>query len=110
MWYVPVSALTRLLLISDGKTVGLGITEEWMARNTRYDAAWVYANSPETFSKQSALDLVSSNLEELLGLNDGAGKLDDEERGWVAYEGDVFGFGGRVRAVRGDGAERVDLF
>ncbi|KAK4684354.1 hypothetical protein P7C73_g5825, partial [Tremellales sp. Uapishka_1] len=82
-------------LVSHGVTVGLGITEEWQARNTRYDAAWVYANSPEVFSKQSALDLVSSNLEELLGLNEGK-----TAGGWVAYEGDLFGFGGRVRAVK----------
>ena len=81
-----------------------------MARNTRYEAAWVYANSPNMFSKQSALDLVSSNLEELLGLNDGMDLLAEEEKGWVAYEGDLFGFGGKVKAVRGTGAETVDLF
>ncbi len=81
-----------------------------MARNTRYDAAWVYSNSPDTFTKQSALDLVSSNLEELLGLKDGKEDVTEMEKGWVAYEGDMFGFGGRVRAVRGEGAEKVDLF
>jgi len=54
--------------------------------------------------------LVSSNLEELLGLNDGMESVQEGEKGWVAYEGDVFGFGGRVRAVRGFGIETVDLF
>ena len=80
-----------------------------MARNTRYDAAWAFATAPDTFNKQAALDLVSANLEELLGLNDGVG-LVEGERGWVAYEGDALGFAGRVRAVRGEGAEMVDLF
>ncbi|WVQ81918.1 hypothetical protein IAT38_004045 [Cryptococcus sp. DSM 104549] len=97
-------------LASHGVTVGLGITEEWQARNTRYDAAWVYANSPEVFTKSSALSLVSDNLEELLGLNDDGKGLKAEEKGWVAYEGEVFGFGGRVRAVRGVAKGEVDLF
>ena len=92
------------------QTVGLGITEEWEARNTRYDAAWAYANAPHTFSKQDALDLVSSNLEELLGLNDGKTSIAAGDKGWVAYEGDLFGFGGRVKAVRSEGSDMVDLF
>ncbi|ODN78842.1 hypothetical protein L202_04386 [Cryptococcus amylolentus CBS 6039] len=96
-------------LASHGVTVGLGIVEEWQARNTRYDAAWVYANSPDVFSKSSALALVSGNLEELLGLND-AYKAREEEKAWVAYEGDMFGFEGRVRGVRGFGKEEIDLF
>lgn len=90
--------------------VGLGIVEEWQARNTRYDAAWVYANSPEIFSKSSALALVSDNLEELLGLNDNTKALREDEKAWVAYEGDLFGFEGRVRGVRGYAKDEVDLF
>ncbi|KIR29030.1 amidohydrolase [Cryptococcus deuterogattii LA55] len=90
--------------------VGLGIVEEWQARNTRYDVAWVYANSPETFSKSSALALVSNNLEELLGLNDNANALRENEKAWFAYEGDLFGFEGRVRGVRGYAKDEVDLF
>ena len=82
--------------------------EAWEARNTRYEAAWQYANSPDVFSKQSALDLVSSNLETLLGLDSASVKAVDKS--WVAYEGDMFGFGGRVRAVRSQSADLVDLF
>ncbi|KAK8854942.1 hypothetical protein IAR55_003681 [Kwoniella newhampshirensis] len=97
-------------LASRGVKVGLGIKEEWQARNTRYDAAWVYANSPEVFTKSSALDLVSKNLEELLGLNDDGKSVDDGKKAWVAYEGDLFGFEGRVKGVKGYGSEQVDLF
>ncbi|OWZ77540.1 amidohydrolase [Cryptococcus neoformans Bt85] len=97
-------------LVSHGVKVGLGIVEEWQARNTRYDAAWVYANSPEIFSKSSALALVSDNLEELLGLNDNTNALREDEKAWVAYEGDLFGFEGRVRGVRGYAKDEVDLF
>nr|XP_031860080.1 uncharacterized protein CI109_004444 [Kwoniella shandongensis]KAA5527152.1 hypothetical protein CI109_004444 [Kwoniella shandongensis] len=92
-------------LASHGVKVGLGIVEEWQARNTRYDAAWVYANNPETFTKSSALDLVSKNLDELLGLD-----LEGGKKGWVAYEGDLFGFESRVRGVKGYGNGQVDLF
>lgn len=96
------------------------MAEAWQARNTQNDAAWIYANNPEVFTKQAALDLVSSNLEELLGLKDRQGKEDavksvSEEEGegksWVAWEGDLFGGGfGRARAVKSVGATRVDLF
>lgn len=91
----------------------MGITEAWQARNTQNDAAWVYASNPEVFSKQGAIDLVSGNLEELLGLKDGqsASAPDENEKSWVAWEGDLFsGAFGRVRAVRSRGAEKVDLF
>ena len=94
-------------LASHGVKVALGIEEEWQARNTRNDAAWVYANNPEVFSKQQAIDLVSSNLEELLGLDKDVKGLDG---GWVAWEGDWFTMNARVRGVKGSGSEVVDLF
>lgn len=83
-----------------------------MARNTRNDAAWIYASSPDVFSKQAAIDLVSKNLETLLGLEDrekaSAGSA--LRKGWVAWEGDWTSLGGRVRAIRGESGEAVDLF
>lgn len=53
---------------------------------------------------------MSNNLEELLGLNDNANALRGNEKAWVAYEGDLFGFEGRVRGVRGYAKDEVDLF
>ncbi|WVQ99842.1 hypothetical protein IAU59_006985 [Kwoniella sp. CBS 9459] len=101
-------------LASHGVTVGLGIVEEWQARNTLYEAAWVYATSPAgVFTKRDALNLVGKNLENLLGLNEHHHKDEktaESERGWVAHEGDVFSLGGKVRAVRGVGQIDVDLF
>ncbi|KAK6910652.1 hypothetical protein I203_104684 [Kwoniella mangroviensis CBS 8507] len=92
-------------LVSHGVTVGLGIQEEWQARNTLYEAAWVYATSPTgVFTKRQALDLVGKNLEQLLGLSTGI-------KSWVAHEGDPFEFGGRVRSVKGlSGEAKIDLF
>ncbi|WVR07370.1 hypothetical protein IAU60_004411 [Kwoniella sp. DSM 27419] len=109
---VPLSNHTLpSYLAVHGVTVGLGILEEWQARNTMYEAAWVYANSPPgVFSKRDTLDLVGKNLERLLGLDDGSDKLERESRGWVAHQGDVFALGGKVLAVRGVGRAEVDLF
>ena len=91
-------------LSKKGITVGLGITEEWMARNVRLDAAWTYINSNGSMSKSQAMDLVSANLDKLLGLKSG------EQQGWVAWEGDFFSLQGKVRAIRGEGSTGVDLF
>ena len=99
-------------LASHGVKVGLGIEEEWQARNTRNDAAWIYANNPEVFSKQAAIDLVSFNLEELLGLknDDGPSSSFGREKSWVAWEGDWFSIDARVRGVKALGSDLVDLF
>jgi hypothetical protein len=90
--------------------VGLGIEESWQARNTRNDAAWAYANNPEVFSKQDAIDLVSENLVELLSLREGDKAVGGEEESWVAWEGDWFTMEARVRGVKAMGSEVVDLF
>jgi len=87
--------------------VGLGIVEEWESRNTRLEAAWVYANGG--FTKDEAIALASKDVAELLGLKDGVEGAAVEES-WVAYEGDFFGMSGRVRAVSAAGRDTVDLF
>ncbi|ORY35366.1 hypothetical protein BCR39DRAFT_509101 [Naematelia encephala] len=106
---LPLSNHSLASYLADaGVLVGLGIEEEWEARNTRLEAAWTYANSPSVFTKSDALSLVSKNLEELLGLEDGV-KARAESKSWVAWEGDVFGFEGRVKAIRAQGADHVDM-
>ncbi|ORX38692.1 hypothetical protein BD324DRAFT_621954 [Kockovaella imperatae] len=101
-------------LASKGVVVGLGSREEWETRNIRFEAGWQYANYHHVFSRQDAIDLVSANLEELLGLNDrqDVHKADEDigSESWVAYEGDMLSFEGRVRAVKGHAREVVDLF
>ena len=89
-------------LTSRGVKVGLGIMEEWEARNIRNDAAWTFASGG--FSKAQAIDLVSSNLAELLGLDDRESVRNTD---WVAYQGDFFSLEGKVRAV--GSVDRVHL-
>lgn len=91
-------------LHNKGITVGLGITEEWMARNIRLDAAWTYINANASLSKAQAMEMVSSNLDKLLGLES------KENAGWVAWQGDFFSMNSKVSAVRGEGRASVDMF
>jgi hypothetical protein len=78
-----------------------------MARNTRLDMAWEYTNGAGVFSKATALDLVSTNLEQLLGLSTVAAA---EDASWVAFEGDPFALQATVKAVRGEKRSFVNIF
>ncbi|KIJ18775.1 hypothetical protein PAXINDRAFT_71407 [Paxillus involutus ATCC 200175] len=60
------SAITTLL--AHGVTVGIGIIEQWSARNTRLDVAWAALESDGYISKSEALALASANLDKLLGV------------------------------------------
>ncbi|KAJ9128028.1 hypothetical protein QFC24_000319 [Naganishia onofrii] len=93
-------------LANHGIKVGLGINEEWMARNTRLDMAWEYTNGAGVFSKASALELVTSNMDHLLGLSESSA----EDASWVAYEGNPFALQATVRAVRGENRPYVHIF
>ncbi|KAG9316540.1 composite domain of metallo-dependent hydrolase [Chiua virens] len=64
------SAITNLL--AHGVKVGIGILEQWSARNTRFDAAWAALESHGRISKSEAIALASTNLEELLGVQPSA--------------------------------------
>ncbi|BEJ10967.1 hypothetical protein CspHIS471_0103890 [Cutaneotrichosporon sp. HIS471] len=108
----PLSNMTLpAYLHTRGVKVGLGIVEACDARLTRFESAMAYASAPTTFSRQDAIDLVSANLVDVLGLNDGLRATEQGvDLGFVAYEGDMFSFEGRVRAVRAPGQDAMDLF
>ncbi|EGN99897.1 hypothetical protein SERLA73DRAFT_72673 [Serpula lacrymans var. lacrymans S7.3] len=56
------------LLLAHHVTVGIGIKEQWSARNTRFDAAWAALEADGQISEIQALSLASTNLETLLGV------------------------------------------
>jgi len=60
------SAISTLL--NHNVTVGIGIEEQWSARNTRFDVAWAALEAHGEISKAEALALASVNLEKLLGV------------------------------------------
>jgi len=96
-------------LLAHNVTLGIGIEEQWNARNTRFDVGWVslvpnlllrklpygmLQIALETLiPKSEALALASVNLERLLGLRNKATDL-------IAVEkGTIFDFSGKVVGV-----------
>ncbi|KAI0374139.1 composite domain of metallo-dependent hydrolase [Pilatotrama ljubarskyi] len=79
----------------------------WSVRNLRFDAGEAMLDAgPGVLSKADAFDLVSVNVEKLLGLD-----VDPEERDLVAtVGGDLLDFEGKVVAVISPRQEAVDIF
>ncbi|KAL6308850.1 hypothetical protein BKA93DRAFT_481716 [Sparassis latifolia] len=78
----------------------------WAVRNMRFDAAWALGEAPNVLTKASAIALVSSNVEKLLGVHVGPGEGD-----LVATSGgDLLSFEGKVVAIISPRMEKVDMF
>lgn len=60
----PATALEKA-----GVKVGLGVPEEWQARQLLWEAAWAQKDSGGEVDRRTAVGWVSSNLEEILGLS-----------------------------------------
>ncbi|KAI0797030.1 hypothetical protein C8Q75DRAFT_796702 [Abortiporus biennis] len=107
----PLTNTTSIVtLIKSGVTVGLGVKEGWEASLTRFDAYWAYIDSDNFLTKKQAYDLVSSNLETLLGVWSSTNSV-DEDRDWVLYEGgDVFALESKVIGVASGRRRVVELF
>ncbi|KAI2603167.1 uncharacterized protein GGS25DRAFT_510263 [Hypoxylon fragiforme] len=75
----------------------ISIEEDWLVRDVGLLAGIAYKNSGGALSEKDALDLVSSNVYDLLGL-----KESYAAREFVVFEGSPLEIGARVRAV-GDG-------
>lgn len=97
---------TLVTLIDNGVKVGVGITEAWMAPNTRFDLSWVVATSNERISEQQAYAMFTTDLEKLLGVVN----LEDSASDLVAYEGGgAFDLSSKVVAVLSPERGVVDL-
>lgn len=94
------------LLLSHNVTVGLGIRESWQARNAWFDAAWVAIEAGGKLDEATALGLVSTNLEQLLGLEiQTQGQADI-----VAWQGgDIFSMNSKVVAVVSSARQQIDI-
>jgi hypothetical protein len=70
----------------------------------RFDAAWVAIEAGGELDKETALGLVSSNLERLLGLDV------KTNRDLVAWSGgDIFDMSSKVVAVISNAREEIDI-
>lgn len=77
--------------------LGISVEEMWETRDLGLLAGVAYANSEGRLSEKQALELVSSNIHDMLGLK----KWKSEEREWVVWEGSPLEIGRRVRGIGG---------
>ncbi|EIW82936.1 carbohydrate esterase family 9 protein [Coniophora puteana RWD-64-598 SS2] len=92
-------------LIEHNVTVGVGVLEAWDARNARFDLAWAWYEAAGSMSRQEAMALASTNVEELL-----TGSVASAQRDLVATRGgDMFDMSSRVVAVVSARQGAVDL-
>lgn len=94
-------------LLDKGVVVGLGVRLAWEARNTRFDAKWAALESSERISEEQAYQLVTKNLEDLLGIRD----MGEEMSDLVAFHGgSMFDQSSKAVGVISSARGLVDLF
>ncbi|KAJ6539527.1 carbohydrate esterase family 9 protein [Mycena capillaripes] len=99
------NATTLVALIREGVKVGLKCREAQSARNMRFDLTWAMLASNGLMSEDEAYALVSTNLEDILGVT--TGRIGD----LVAYAGgSPFGTSSKVAAVLSAERGEVDVF
>ncbi|OSD06097.1 carbohydrate esterase family 9 protein [Trametes coccinea BRFM310] len=103
----PLSETNAIAILqAHNVTVGVGVVEPWMARNTRLDIAWAALESNGQIEKADALALASVNVEKLLGI-----KTDSLQGDMVAtLGGDLLDFGSKVVGVISPRRGLVDIF
>lgn len=90
----PLSDTTDLgVLLAHGVLVGASIAEPWEAANLVWEAAWALMDANTTSDGTAVLELLTTNVEELLGLPA------RPEGDFYAYNGSPFTFGSKVVAA-----------
>jgi len=95
------------VLIDAGVTVAIGLEEDWVVRDLGLLAGIVYKNGGGKIDEAQALDLVGSNVYEILGLKDSADEKDINE--FLIFEGSPLEVGARVKVVA-DGLGEVKVY
>ncbi|TFK75380.1 carbohydrate esterase family 9 protein [Pluteus cervinus] len=92
---LPGPPLTKLgavgTLLEHNVIVGLGIEEQWSARNLRFDVGWAALDAGGRLSKAKALALASVNLEQLLGVESQANYVATQGGSILDFQGKVVG-------------------
>ncbi|CAK7234246.1 hypothetical protein SBRCBS47491_008884 [Sporothrix bragantina] len=94
------------VLLDAGVVVGIGLEEDWVLRDLGLLAGIAYANGGGRLSEKSALALVSTNIDKLLGLDE---KAATTAKHFVVHEGNPLAINSRVKAV-GNGQGRLTVF
>jgi imidazolonepropionase-like amidohydrolase len=92
------------VLLDAGARVAIGVDEIWETRDLGLTAGIAYKNSEGRLTEQQALDLVSTNFYEFLGL-----EMPEVGSEFVVYEGSPLEIGGRVVAIA-DGSGKTELW
>lgn len=93
------------LLLDAGVTTAIGTAEDWEVRDLALMAGTVYKNGGGRVSEKGALDLVSTNVFKILGVEQPGVR----EGHFVIHEGNPLEIGARVKAVCG-GGEEISVF
>ncbi|GAA5942389.1 uncharacterized protein JCM15063_006228 [Sporobolomyces koalae] len=103
---LPGPPLTRdthtTVLHRAGVKVALGLPEEWQTRTLLFEAAWAQRLSRDEISRKEAIEFISSNFEDMFGIN-------HDEHDFVAFERDPFEFGSRMVAQSQKGGVELRL-
>ncbi|KAL0944853.1 carbohydrate esterase family 9 protein [Colletotrichum truncatum] len=81
------------VLLSAGVITALGLEEDWLVRDLGLLAGVAYRNGEGRINEKDAIDLVSKNLETLLGVTG------DAHEHFVIHQGSPLDIGSRVKAV-----------
>ncbi|KAK1826394.1 hypothetical protein QBC39DRAFT_376548 [Podospora conica] len=93
------TAIDRLL--DAGVATAIGTAEDWEVRDLALMAGTVHKNSGGRVSEKEALDLVSTNVYRILGVDKPGARAGH----YVIHEGNPLEIGARVKAVCGGGDE-----
>ncbi|KAK5999938.1 hypothetical protein QM012_005026 [Aureobasidium pullulans] len=92
------------VLLDAGVRVAIGVDEIWETRDLGLTAGIALKNSEGRLTEQQALDLVSTNFYDFLGL-----EIPDAGSEFVVYEGSPLEIGGRVVAIA-DGSGKTEVW
>lgn len=93
-------------LVKAGVVTAIGLEEDWLIRDLALLAGRAHANSGGLLSEKSALDLISTNVYKILGIEKSHSIVDGH---FAVFEGSPLEIGSRMRAV-GGGLDRVSIF
>ncbi|KAI5457764.1 hypothetical protein BGZ63DRAFT_364196 [Mariannaea sp. PMI_226] len=94
------------VLIDAGVVVAIGLHEDWELHDLGFAAGTVFKNAGGRLSEKAALDLISTNIYQILGLKNNEAQ---DEGHFVVSEGSPLEVGHRIKAV-GSGKKEVAVF
>ncbi|KAK8188567.1 hypothetical protein BKA81DRAFT_393959 [Phyllosticta paracitricarpa] len=105
----PLTNGTAIDALVDADVTAIGTVEDWEARDLGLMAGIAYANGEGKLSEQDALDLISTNVYKILGLDKASEKVQNPRNDFVVYEGSPLEIRSRLVAV-GSGQGVLSVF